>query len=629
MQADESNNKELNIREANDSSEEKPHEEDLSNDEIWANIGFHRPIGGFFYSLPLTLISIIIGIGLLGFFYGYLYPYPESIGYRGAAIGIFALMFQLFDLGTADIMNRFIGEYSVKDPKKMLLYIQYFIWYQMFTGLVQVTAIALYALYFVPRTELAFAIWIMLIHSTVQYPGMLHIFKATLGTLQRLDKSAILEFIHGEFFQRITEIGFVIGGRYYGMAHPEVGEIMGIAIGSIIGLYVDDFFAMILSAKFFNDLMKDFGFTFRDCFRHEFDWGIVKECVVWGIKSGLPPMAWVFQSYLALILWIQYVPQYTTFAALFSLADTFTGIMGFSLNLGGSISESFLNEKPNLATFYVTQSWKYTGFIQFLMISILASILGVANVLFTGLGLESYILTIGFIVPKVVREFQQPYNNLSSNVIIGTAHINFLVFTQIVEAIAAAITWILVIPVFKLPQSYGYSMIVWLLPCAELPAIILKVVMNYIYINKKIIKIKIPLFQSWIAPIFSTIAVYFFNQIYISTIFIPMVSIFNFYVPLILSIVVFIIIVPFFIYFPLTGLFGAWDDPSLEVLRKATLISGGGKVVAIPMFKILRAITKITPLHNRFGSDDSLALKEARELMQTRYSKLHKEIHIL
>jgi hypothetical protein len=376
--------------ENNEKLKNKPAKE-ISTEDIWANIGFHRPIGGFFYSLPLSLLSIIIGIGLLGFFYGYLYPYPESIGYRSAATGIFSLLFQLLDLGTADIMNRFIGEYSVKEPKKMLLYIQYFIWYQMFTGLAQVTGIAIYALYFVPRTELAFAVWIMLIHSTIQYPGMLNIFKSTLSTLQRLDKSAILEFIHGEFFQRITEIGFVIAGRYYGITHPEVGEILGIAIGSIIGLYVDDFFAMMLSAKFFNDMMKDFGFTFRDCFKHDFNWGIVKECVVWGVKSGLPPMAWTFQSYLALILWIQYVPQYTTFAALFGLAGTFTGLMGFSLNLGGSISESFLNGKKNLATFYVSQSWKYTGFIQFSMISIIAAIIGVADVVFVGLGIESYL----------------------------------------------------------------------------------------------------------------------------------------------------------------------------------------------------------------------------------------------
>ncbi len=613
----------------NNENAEKNSQSEISVDDVWANIGFHRPIGGFFYSLPLSLFSIIIGIGLLGFFYGYLYPYPESIGYRSAATGIFSLLFQLLDLGTADIMNRFIGEYSVKEPKKMLLYIQYFIWYQMFTGLAQVTGIAIYALYFVPRTELAFAIWIMLIHSTVQYPGMLHIFKSTLTTLQRLDKSAILDFIHGEFFQRITEIGFVIGGRYYGMMHPEVGEIMGIAIGSIIGLYVDDFFAMILSAKFFNDLMKDFGFTFRDCFKHEFNWGIVKECVVWGVKSGLPPMAWVFQSYLSLILWIQYVPQYTTFAALFNLAGTFTGLMAFSLNLGGSISESFLNGKKNLATFYVSQSWKYTGFIQFLMISILASIIGVADIVFIGLGLESYILAIGFIIPKMVREFQQPYNNLSSNVIIGTAHINFLVFTQVVEAVAAAITWILVIPVFKLPQTYGYPMIVWLLPCAELPAILLKVVMNYVYINKKIVKIQIPLFQSWVAPIISTVLIHFLNQFFVEVIFLPMTSRFNFLIPLILAIVVFIIIVPFFVYFPLTGVFGAWDDASLEILRKATLISGAGKFIAVPMFKILSKITKYSPLHNKFGIDDSLAIKEARELMKTRYSKLEKDITII
>ncbi len=173
-------------------------------------------------------------VGIIGFswLYGFLYPFPEAAGYRAAATAIFGLFFQAFDLGTANIMNRFLGEASIKDPSKMLNYIQYFIWYQMITGLIQTTTVSIYALAFVPQGQLGYAVWIMLIHSTTQYPGFLGVFRNILNTLQQYHRTAILNFISSELVQRVTEIVFVLLGRHVGASNPAIGEIMGIAIGS-------------------------------------------------------------------------------------------------------------------------------------------------------------------------------------------------------------------------------------------------------------------------------------------------------------------------------------------------------------------------------------------------------------
>jgi hypothetical protein len=602
---------------------------EVDTDTLWNNIGFHRPIGGFFYDLPFRLVQILIGLGLIGFIYGFLYPFPESMGYKTAATGIFVVFFQIFDLGTAYLMDRFIGETNVKDPKKMVQYVQYFIWYQMFTGLIQVTTISMYALFIVPRTELAYAIWIMLIHSTTQYPSMLGVFKNVLNVLQQYDKRVVIDFIQSEVVQRITEIIFVIWGKYWGEANPQIGPILGIAIGSTIGLYVDDFIALVFSAKFFQKTMKIYGVSVRECFGHDFPWGLAKECLIWGMKAGFPPMLWTIQSFFALIFWIQSVPQYTTFAALYGFAGTFSALVGWNLDLGGSLAEAYLNGKKELTRYYIAQSWRYTGIIQFLMISILLIVLMILQPALIYLGLENYALSVMFVIPRVVRDFQQPYNNISSNIIISAGHVNFLMSTQIMEAVLALVSWILFIPVLKIPQTYGPTAIIWLMPCGELPAIMTKIIVNYIYIEKKIIHWDVPVFQTFIAPILATTLIYGIGSIYISTVFYALTNLWNMMAAMFITIIIFLMLAPFFIYFPITGLLGGWDEGSLQTLSRAVKISGPGKFFSIPMYKILVWVTQRSKLHNRFKIDEKIALQEARELMELRNSKIAQKIEII
>ncbi|MHA1369347.1 MAG: hypothetical protein ACTSRA_06495 [Promethearchaeota archaeon] len=609
-------------------SDDKGNIEEITTSELWENIGFHRPLAGFFYNLPFYLITLIIGIAAIGLIYNLLYPFPESIGYRAAATGIFGLFFYSFDLGTSNLLNRFIGEANIKDPRRMVQYIQYFIWYQAITGLIQTTSISLYALFLVPKGQLAYTVWIMLIYSTVQYPGFLGIFRGVMNTLQQYNKTAILNFISGEFFQRITEITFVLLGRWYGRMHPELGEIMGIAIGATIGLYIDDFIATAVSAYFFQKVMGNYGIRVRDCFYHNFDRELVKTCLIWGLKSGLPNFFWALESYITLILWITYVPQYTTYAALASFGGSIGSLMGWTLDLGGCMSEAFFNGKKRLAQYYLSQAWRYTGMIQCVVFSLLLNILLVLEPVLLFLGLEYYILSVIFVLPKMVRDTQQPYNNFAETTTTGTGHINFQMGIDIYEASMAILSWFIFIVWLRVPQRFGLIAIAWLIPCGEMPAIVSKVAITYVYIHKRILKLKIPWYQAFIAPMITTTIIFAFGFAYVQFIFIPVNDSFGTLIALIPTVLIFIVITPFFIYFPITALLGAWDDQSLEILKKATKMSGMGKFFSLPMYKMLLFISKKSKLHGKFSIDDSDAIKEARELMIIKNQQRKEKVRI-
>ncbi|MHA1370866.1 MAG: hypothetical protein ACTSRA_14285, partial [Promethearchaeota archaeon] len=125
-----------------------------------------------------------------------------------------------------------------------------------------------------------------------------------------------------------------------------------------------------------------------------------------------------------------------------------------------------------------------------------------------------------------------------------------------------------------------------------------------------------------------TAIIYLFGWIYIKLIFIPMEVSFGTLIALIPFMALFLFIIPFFVYFPLTVVFGAWDQGSLDILRKATKISGPGKLFTVPMFKLISSLSRISPLHGIFSVDDSAALKEARELMQIKNKNREKKIRI-
>ena len=102
-----------------------------TNSELWDEIGFHKPMAGFWFNVVYTIIGIIISAVVMGYFMSYFYPYPASLGYKDVANNLFGFLFLVFDVATGSVMGRFLPEVNIKNPEKMLRLIQYFIWYQL------------------------------------------------------------------------------------------------------------------------------------------------------------------------------------------------------------------------------------------------------------------------------------------------------------------------------------------------------------------------------------------------------------------------------------------------------------------------------------------------------------------
>jgi len=499
-------------------------------------------------------------------------------------------------------MDRFIAEAQIKNPRKMVEYIQYFIWYQMITGLVQTTAVSLYALFVVPRQDLAYAVWIMLIHSTTQYPGFLGVFRGVLSSLQEFNKSEVLGFVSGEFFQKLTEVAFVLWGRKWGMENPEIGEIMGIAIGATIGFYIDDFMATLLSAWYFSKVMEDRGIRAKDCFRVDFDWKLVKEVGLYGLKSGMPSVFGVAVGLYELWLWISFVPQYTTFITLSAMASGIANTINQaqSMPITMLISEAYNNGKKKLTQYYIGQAWRFYGMVQAFFIAIILIVLMVLRPAYQVFGLEqNYIKSIPFILPWIIRHAQQPYTSLGDSILAGTDHPTRLMFLRFFEEIMKVVFMTIWIhPAFlNLPGRFGFSAIIWIIPCGIYPAIMWKTVLMYTYTNKKIVKLKFPLWQAFGAPLIAAFGTYGLGYACKEAFFDPLYASGNAIAGIVVMIVSAISLV-FIFFFPTTALLGGWDHNNLRDFKKAMIMSGPSKPLVWIIYKSAEVPAKHSKLHD-------------------------------
>ncbi|MHA1371394.1 MAG: hypothetical protein ACTSRA_16950 [Promethearchaeota archaeon] len=589
----------------------------------WEDIGFQRPLGNFLYGYSLMLFTSALYLIFVSFVYNWLWPYPEINGYNGIAGGVFAIVYQLFDTGTAFGIVRFIAEYRIKNPKRMIEYAQFYIWYQMMTGIVQVLIISIVVLNVTVHTRLAYLAWVFLIICQKQWPGMLGTFKSILDGLQQYNKTQILGFVSGEGFQQATNVIFILIGRYLGSNNPQFGELMGMVFGASVGAYVDDFFSMWLAAHYFNKAMKPFGVSAIDCFRWGFSRDVAKECLWFGFQVSIVPLVNTTTSTIMLFMYLDALPQFSTWTSLVGLARGISGVVDVgSFSLTAAIAESYSNGKKRLAQFYIENTFKWNGFLMCFLTFTLLSVLPMAvNEILHLPGLENYILAAPFIIPTLIHKLFMPYIGIPDTILIGTYHIGFYTFNRLLEeANQVFFVWFFLYGI-RLQSVFGFSGIVFILSFEHFFPRIIKMILCWVYIHKMIMRVRINIMQTFVIPIIASLPVIFVGLSFYQYAYKPIQGIFGFLgeyatiAPAIIYVLIGLIVIPLCVFLPLTGLLGGWDDFGLLTFRKAVDLSGPSKPISKLLYAAVEFGVKRSKWHNKFKIEWKDAAKEINELM--------------
>ncbi|MBN2152995.1 MAG: hypothetical protein JW839_16200 [Candidatus Lokiarchaeota archaeon] len=567
----------------------------------WERVGYHRVIGGFYFYIIFAVVAVGYVLLLPVFI-----PYPESMGFYNILTGIFSSFFTFADLGTASSLARFIAEYRVKSPQRCMEYIRFFIWFQMFTGLAQTTAVSCIGLFALGATNISYMPWLFVWLSIVQYPGMLGTFMEALKGFQQYAKTSIISLINTVLFQSVTLALGAQLGAFLGNANPQIGGVMGAAIGMTIGYYVDDFSTVLISGWMFSKMIKPWGFKLRDAFRPH----VRKEIALESIRFGLGVMGFVlsFQipGTLTALLYTSLLPNYSTFVGIMA---TLGPVMGLAETVNGmhignhqaTTCEAYFNGKRNYAEYILSNGFRTIGQVSFLMIP-LVLVLGPAIV---DAFFHDYVSTFNriFIVVLVQKTIFQ-HSHLMNEVLIGTGHHKFNIIITIMEQVVG-MTAILTCIYLQLGI---YILIIpgYLSTAAKQGA-------GWIYITTRIVPLHFrkAAWQNWIATALSGFVYYWFVQAVFSLLglFIPVIF------TAIACVVLGIYVLPGIGYFFPLALLGGYDEHTLEDFKNAVALAGPSKAIVVPWYKCAALAARISPLHNKFPMQYDHVGEEIEELM--------------
>ncbi len=590
--------------------EKKTHKQEAR--ELWDTTGFHRPLGGFFYNYIFLLVLLIPGLLVIGVIIPAIMPWPAGLGYNLVVTQLLNVFFIFADFGLVEAISRFVGENSTSNPKKAIQYVSFFIWFQMITGLIQITVVSIYVMTWLPYTNLSYASWFFLVYIMIQWPGMTLVFKYALGGFQQFNRQTLVDIFQNIAVQTVTQIGCIILGRWWGVQNPHIGELMGAVMGFIFGSYLDDILAFFLGGYFFKKVINQFGFKFKEIFFLDYDKSLLKEVLNFGIRVLPSRMGFYATNFLITLMITNWLYNYSTLAGLFSIAFAITRLLEVSFSIGPPISEAYNNGKKRLAIYTIQLQLVWWGFIVIgmLVIPILIFIPSLLPLIGGEYGEAAFMVFLLFF--SAIFTFPSDFTGeIARNANMpGTSTI-----LETIKQVIRVIAYLIALAPWGVATWFGreYVVIAWLL--ADVPGIIIKMIIGWIVVNKKIVKIKFPIIQTVVIPIIATIPLYIFSFIMISIMNgLAKVSMTFVYILAILLLLGYLFFFPALFTFPTIGFLGGFDKRSLEHFENAVKISGPSHFIANLMYRSSKFGYDHSPFKERFVIKHEDADKEAEEL---------------
>lgn len=546
----------------------------------WEEVGFHRPLSGFLVALMLGLvlfIPLIIYQNLI--LPVYILPSAQALGIWGRVVQFFAVAWQLFDMGTSEAFIKFLAQYRVHDPKRGIKYGQMFVWWQALSGAVQVTLVVAIASAIAPRSAYALYAWSIIIHSFIQLPGFYQVMKHTFGGLQRLDYSRMLD-IFVTVIPMVVQPIFVGIMYVWGQSHPIYGSAMGGLIGMGIAAYAAELLTFLLGLW----LYKRIGYNARILFLAHFDWDTVKTGFKFGFFGMLGSIAWAAGQAAEIAITQARLINYAEIWGNWGLAQNFIYAYNVIATLFdgamASISEAVSNGKRMLAQYYEVMMYKYGGTISAFLGAVL---LAVADRFILGASGPDFARGAQYVIPLAIWGAIQYPSWVGDNVQLGSNKPylkSALVFGEQVLRVVLALA--------LLAQFQITGLII-----AYFVALLTKDFVGYFVNNKVCFPQRFYFWQSIAAPLLAG-AVHF--------LFLRWITGYIWANDQITSVIIFFIAVlpsyPIFMFF--YGLFGGWDQATLDELKKAVDISGFVRPLAWLFWASTRLGARFSPLNNRF-----------------------------
>jgi len=565
----------------------------------WSQVGFHRPLSGFLVALGMGLvlfIPLIIYQNLV--LPVYILPSAQALGIWGRVTQFFALAWQFFDMGTSEAYIKFLAQYRVHDPRRGIKYGQMFIWWQALSGAVQVALVVAVASTLAPRSAYALYAWSIIIHSFIQIPGFYQVMRHSFSGLQRGDYSRILDVF-------LTMVPMVIQPLFVGLmyawgkSHPALGGAMGGLLGLGMAAYAAELSAFLLGLYLYRRL----GYNARVLFLAHFDWDTIKTGFKFGFFGMLGSIAWALGQAAEIAITQARLINYAEIWGNWGLAQNFIYAFNVAMTLFdgtmASISEAISNGKRILSQYYSVMMYKYGGMISAFLGAVL---LAVADRFILGASGPDFARGALYVIPLALWGAVQYPSWIGDQVQLGSNRPYLKSSLVFGEQVLRVILALMLVGRFQITG----------LIIAYFIALLSKDIVAYFVNHKTCFPQRFYFWQSLGAPLLAGVTHWAILRWLTGLIW---------QADQISSVMIFFIgILPSFpVYLFLYGLFGGWDQATLDEFRLAASLTGFVRPLAWTMWASTALGARISPLKDRFPiTNRPAAMEEARKLTEER-----------
>ncbi len=328
--------------------------ETASGKKLWKIPGPHRLWSGANWQLYGSLLLLIPQTILYVILYQVVFS-AEMLGFNQILANLTGIAFSLFDTGTWVAVLYYAGKHAETDPIRAVKYGQFLVWFQFFTGLIQISLFTLFASFIAPNIP-AYSVysWLFFFTGLGQYPGFLAIYRYMLGAAQQFQYQNALNILSGTIIVPLCQLVFGLLGILIGEADPSIGMLLGGAIGLAIGGLATNWILFVISIFFFRRIQFC---SLGSLFGIQFDWSIVKEMIEYGLQKFVANIFTPLRGFIYAAITIAILPQASYWLGLIYAAWNISMFVDASMNASFSLTpvaaQAFHLGKKKITSYYL------------------------------------------------------------------------------------------------------------------------------------------------------------------------------------------------------------------------------------------------------------------------------------
>lgn len=319
---------------------------------------FARPLAGLLTLLANMLVLIGPYFALQSVLARRVQPFPEADGLWRTTTDALFILWMTFDLGTQTAFVKYFAEHRASPDatvqERALSDVQFYIWFQIFSRLLEATLLVGLAVGYLPLSSYAIYAPLVLLYAGTCQPAFPAVGKFLCQAMQRFDIYNLLDFLESRLLSFLVPVPFILFFRAYGKAHPALGEAYGAALGMGIGGFATSLFVLTMGLVALSRL----GLPVRSLFLAQFGPDTARRQLWFGLKLTLGQEPFRLTSFLESLIIIRWLRDFPTWLGIRDLLHnrlTFLYFFAWSFYQSAvpAVSEALSTGKKHLVQYYL------------------------------------------------------------------------------------------------------------------------------------------------------------------------------------------------------------------------------------------------------------------------------------